>query len=230
MVVGGILARAATRLRDTLGGWSSPAEFKRRARAYLAEHGALRVIEAYQRPEEIRWSDETYQGDAYGAYAWGCNVADVEIDPVTYQARCPRITAVIDIGKAIHPILVEGQIEGGTLQGVGWALYEEVVMKSGVMHNAQLTNYIIPTTLDTPKIEVELVEDPYAHGPFGAKGVGECPIDGPAAAIVNAIRPAIGARIDEIPATPERILRAMLDEDARFIATQQKPDIAVQQK
>src|SRR6185436_12544472 len=107
------------------------------------------------------------------------------------------------------PLLVEGQIEGGTLQGVGWALYEDVVMKGGRMANGQLTNYIIPTTLDTPEIDVEIVENPYANGPFGAKGVGECPIDGPAAAIVNAIREATGKRLDAVPATPERIMKAL---------------------
>jgi CO/xanthine dehydrogenase Mo-binding subunit len=207
MVVGRILQRAAEKLRDTLGAWETPAEFRKQARRFLEERGPLVVIETYEKPGEIIWSDETYKGDAYGAYAWGCNVADVEIDPVTYQARCSRITAVIDIGKAIHPVLAEGQIEGGTLQAVGWALYEEVVMRDGKMQNAQLTNYIIPTTLDTPRIDVEIVENPYEHGPFGAKGVGECPTDGPAPAIVNAIRQATGRRVEEIPATPERLSR-----------------------
>ena len=91
--------------------------FRKRARRLLAERGTVEVIEEYEKPGDIVWSDETYQGDAYGAYAWGCNIADVEIDPITYQARCTHFTAVIDIGKAIHPILAEGQIEGGTLQG-----------------------------------------------------------------------------------------------------------------
>jgi CO/xanthine dehydrogenase Mo-binding subunit len=209
MVVGRILQRAAERLRAELGPYADAKAFRRRARALFAERGAIEIIEQYDRPRELRWNDETYEGDAYGAYAWGCNIADVEVDPVTYQARCTRFTTVIDIGKAIHPLLVEGQIEGGTLQGIGWALYEEVVMRDGKMANAQLTNYIIPTTLDTPPIHVELVEQPYVDGPFGAKGVGECPIDGPAAAIVNAIRAATGKAIDEVPATPERIMRAI---------------------
>jgi CO/xanthine dehydrogenase Mo-binding subunit len=207
MVVGRILQRAAEKLRATLGAWETPGEFRKQARRFLEERGPLVVIESYEKPGEIVWSDETYKGDAYGAYAWGCNVADVEIDPVTYQARCTRITSVIDIGKAIHPVLAEGQIEGGTLQAVGWALYEEVVMRDGKMQNARLTNYIIPTTLDTPRIDVEIVENPYEHGPFGAKGVGECPTDGPAAAIANAIRQATGRRVEEIPATPERLSR-----------------------
>jgi CO/xanthine dehydrogenase Mo-binding subunit len=209
MVVGRILQRAALELRRELGEYRDKREFRRRARALLDERGSLEIVSRYERPSDIVWDDATYQGDAYGAYAWGCNIADVEIDPITYQARCTRFTTVIDVGKAIHPLLVEGQIEGGTLQGIGWALYEDVVMRDGKMQNAQLTNYIIPTTLDTPPITVEIVEDPYRDGPFGAKGVGECPIDGPAPAIVNAIRAATGKHLDCVPATPERIMKAI---------------------
>ena len=209
MVVGRILQRAALRLRGELGDYDDEKSFRKRARWLLAERGPVEIIEVYEKPGDIVWSDETYEGDAYGAYAWGCNIADVEIDPITYQARCTHFTAAIDIGKAIHPILAEGQIEGGTLQGIGWALYEDVVMRDGKMQNASLTNYIIPTTLDTPPIAVEIVEHPFAGGPFGAKGVGECPIDGPAAAIVNAISAATGKRLDAIPATPERIMKAL---------------------
>ena len=88
-----------------------------------------------------------------------------------------------EIGKAIHPLMAEGQIQGGTAQGMGYALLEEVVMRDGRMANAQLTNYIIPTPMDAPPIDVAMLERPYAHGPFGAKGVGEMPIDGPAPAV-----------------------------------------------
>jgi CO/xanthine dehydrogenase Mo-binding subunit len=206
MIVGRILQRAAAKIRAELGPYKDPEEFRERARALLAARGRLVVDEQYEKPGEIQWSDETYQGDAYGAYAWGCNIADVEVDPITYEARCTDVTAVIDIGKAIHPLLVEGQIEGGTLQAVGWALCENVVMQNGRMANASLTNYIIPTTLDAPRMAVEIVENPYSGGPFGAKGVGECPMDGPAAAVANAISRAIGTRVVEIPVTPERLM------------------------
>jgi CO/xanthine dehydrogenase Mo-binding subunit len=118
-----------------------------------------------------------------------------------------RITAVQDIGKAIHPALATGQIEGGTGQGVGFALIEQVVMKNGAMANAQLTNYTIPTTLDTPAMDILLVENPFPEGPFGAKGLGELPIDGPAPAIVNAIR-SLGVDVREVPATPEILFSA----------------------
>ena len=209
MVVGRILERAARKLRAQIGGYDSPKDFRRRARLLLAERGDVEVVETYAPPSDIVWNDQTYEGDAYGAYAWGCNIADVEVDPSTYQARCTQLTAAIDVGCAIHPILVEGQIEGGSLQAIGWALYEEVVVRDGEMKNAQLTNYTIPTTLDTPPMDVELVEEPYRNGPFGAKGVGECPMDGPAPAILSAIRQATGVALDAIPATPERIFRAL---------------------
>jgi CO/xanthine dehydrogenase Mo-binding subunit len=210
MIVGGILQRAALELKAQLGPYGDPDEFRKRARKRLASGAPLVVIETYEKPATINWDDETYRGDAYAAYAWGCNIADIEIDPLTYQARCTRLTAAIDVGKAIHPLLVEGQIEGGSLQAVGWALQEEVVMRDGRMANAQLTNYLIPTTLDAPRIDVEILERPFPGGPFGAKGVGECPVDGPAAAIVNAIRAATGVAVDAIPVTPERLM-ALLD-------------------
>jgi len=176
-------------------------------REYLEKHGPLLITKEYIKPAELTWSDETYRGDAYGAYGWGCDVAEVERNPDTYEVRPARVTAVAEIGKAIHPVLAAGQIEGGTAQGIGYALLEEVVMREGRMSNAQLTNYTIPTTLDTPPIDTVILENGYAHGPFGAKGVGEMPIDGPAPAIVNAIRH-LGIDMREIPATPERIMAA----------------------
>jgi CO/xanthine dehydrogenase Mo-binding subunit len=140
---------------------------------------------------------------------------EVERDPVTDEVRPTHVTTVQEIGKAIHPVLAAGQIEGGTAQGIGYALLEEVSMRDGRMANAQLTNYIVPTTLDTPEIDVTILENPYEHGPFGAKGVGEMPIDGPAPAIVNAIR-SLGIDIREIPATPEKIISAAAIRRSRF--------------
>ncbi len=199
MVVGKILERCAREMKRRLG--------KMTPREYLKKHGSLLITKEYEKPAELRWSDETYRGDAYGAYGWGCDVAEVERDPVTFEVRPIRVTAVQEIGRAIHPVLAAGQIEGGTAQGIGYALLEEVVLRDGRMANAQLTNYSVPTTLDTPEIETVILENPYEHGPFGAKGVGEMPIDGPAPAIVNAIRH-IGLDVREIPATPERLMTA----------------------
>ena len=199
MVVGGILQRCAREMRERIGDMH-PAEHFRR-------HGPTIVTKEYEPPHGIRWDDDAYRGDAYATYAWACDVAEVEMDPDTYEIRPVHFTAVQDIGKAIHPTLVAGQIEGGTAQGIGYALLEEVVMRDGAMANAQMTNYLVPTTLDTPPMDVIIVETPSHHGPFGAKGVGEMPIDGPAPAIVNAIRH-LGLDIRQIPATPERIAEA----------------------
>jgi CO/xanthine dehydrogenase Mo-binding subunit len=198
MVVGGILQRAAAEMRRRIGD-ASPAQ-------YFRARGPLRIEAEYEQPGWIRWDDATYRGDAYATYGWGCNVAEVELDPVTLEVRPLRVTAVVDVGKAIHPALAIGQIEGGTAQALGYALLEHVAMRDGAMANAQLTNYTIPTTLDTPPIDVVLVENPYPGGPFGAKGLGELPMDGPAPAIVNAIR-SLGVDVREIPALPEVILR-----------------------
>jgi CO/xanthine dehydrogenase Mo-binding subunit len=201
MIVGRLLQRCAEDMRAQLGRLS-PASFWKK-------HGELIVTKQYEKPPGLEWSDETYRGDAYGSYGWACDVVEVEVDPVTYQATPVAFTTVHEIGRAIHPMLAAGQIEGGSSQGLGYALLEEVVMRGGKMANAQLTNYIIPTTLDTPPMDVSILENPYKYGPFGAKGVGEMPIDGPAPAVVNALRHA-GVAVSEIPATPEKIMKAML--------------------
>jgi len=199
MVVGKILQRCAEEMRERLGDLT-PGE-------YVREHGPLSVTRQFEKPEEISWDDTEYVGDAYAAYGWGCDVAEVELDPVTYEARPLRMTIVHEIGKAIHPSMVVGQIEGGTAQGVGWALNENVVMRGGGMANPTLTNYTIPTTLDTPRMDVVVLENPSGYGPFGAKGVGEMPIDGPAPALVNAIRH-MGLDVRSIPAVPEVLMEA----------------------
>ena len=194
MVVGKILEQCALELRAKLGS-RTPAQ-------YFAEHGEVSVLRTYEPPEWIEWDDHTYRGDAYASYAWGCDVMELELDPDTHEVRPIRITAVQEFGRPIHPALAQGQIEGGTAQGLGYALLERVVMHNGAMANAQLTNYVIPTTLDTPEMDVVMLENRYDGGPFGAKGLGELPMDGPAPAVVNALR-SLGLDVREIPATPE---------------------------
>jgi CO/xanthine dehydrogenase Mo-binding subunit len=197
MIVGRILERCALEMKATLGGLS-PAE-------YFARHGPLSVMLEHVPPAWIHWDDDTYQGDAYPAYSWGCDVVEIELDPDTYEARPRHVTVVQEFGRPIHPALAKGQIEGGTVQGLGYALLERVVMRDGAMANSTLTNYTIPTTLDAPELDVVMLENPYDGGPFGAKGLGELPIDGPAPAVVNAIRH-LGLDLREIPATPETLL------------------------
>ena len=194
MVVGKILEECALEMKQQLGGLS-PAE-------YHARHGSFSVERMYEPPDWIQWDDDSYRGDAYATYGWGCDVAELEVDPDTFEVRPLKLTAVQEFGRPIHPALARGQIEGGTVQGLGYALLERVVMKNGAMANAQLTNYTIPTTLDTPEIDVAMLTNPYPGGPFGAKGLGELPMDGPAPAVVNALRH-LRFDVREVPATPE---------------------------
>ncbi|HEX2724081.1 MAG TPA: xanthine dehydrogenase family protein molybdopterin-binding subunit [Gemmatimonadaceae bacterium] len=194
MVVGKILEECAHEMKEKLAGLS-PAE-------YYAKNGELSVERMYEPPDWIQWDDAAYRGDAYATYGWGCDVAELELDRDTYEVRPIRLTAVQEFGRPIHPALARGQIEGGTAQGLGYALLERVVMRNGAMANSQLTNYVIPTTLDMPEVDVVMMENPYPGGPFGAKGLGELPMDGPAPAVVNALRH-FGLDVREIPATPE---------------------------
>jgi CO/xanthine dehydrogenase Mo-binding subunit len=215
MIVGRILQRCAEEMRARLGTLTP--------KAYLRRHGPLVVTKEYERPTEMSWDDTSYRGDAYGTYGWACDVVELEVDRDTWEVTPILLTSVHEIGKAIHPLLAAGQIEGGSAQGLGYALLEEVVMRDGRMANASLTNYIIPTTLDTPKMDISILENPYPHGPFGAKGVGEMPIDGPAPAVINALRHA-GFDLRQIPATPERIM-ASAESTPRTPRTQRKGEV-----
>jgi len=197
MVVGKLLERCGIEMRKRIGKLT-PAQYYKR-------HGGFTVTQQYTPPPGQEWDDNDYRGDAYGSYGWGCNVVELEVDPDTFEVTPLQVTAVAEIGKAIHPLMAEGQIEGGTAQGIGYALLEEVVMRDGRMANSTLTNYIIPTSMDAPPIDVAILERPYKHGPYGAKGVGEMPIDGPAPAVINALRHC-GFDVREIPATPERLM------------------------
>ena len=219
MVVGGLLARAATGLREALEAFAGRPlagddDFLGTARAYLRRRGTLRIERRYERPGGLAWDDDTYRGDAYGVFAYAGIAVEVEVDLDTGETHVVHVTTAHEIGHAINPVLAAGQIEGGVLQGLGWALLEDVRWKDGRVWNHQLTNYIIPTSMDAPPIDTVLVGIPYSRGPFGAKGVGELPMDVPAPAVIEAIAHATGARLDAIPATPERILTALARDGA----------------
>jgi len=192
MIVGRLIQEAATELRER------------------AQRGPLplRVEKTYVQPDSIHWDEATYRGDAYPVYAWSCTIADVDVDMTTGEVRVTDVVTAVDCGKALHPVMAEGQIEGGSLQAVGWATIEEIKMKDGGYQNDRLATYLIPTALDAPRIRTILVENPYSGGPFGAKGIGELPMDGPAPAIIAAIHDATGVWLDEVPATPEKVLAA----------------------
>jgi CO/xanthine dehydrogenase Mo-binding subunit len=146
--------------------------------------------------------------------AFAAHIVDVEVDTETGKVEILRYTAVQDVGTAIHPAYVEGQIQGGVSQGVGMALYEEYVFNDdGTMSNASFLDYRMPTTLDLPDIETVLVEVPNPGHPYGVRGVGEVPIVPPLAAIANAIHDAIGVRMHRLPASPTAILEELLPDD-----------------
>ena len=212
MIVGKLVETAALALRRALigagllGASHTAAEFRDACRAYVARFGPLRTTAEYQPPPGLRWDDERYQGDAYGTYAWAVYVAEVTVDLLTCETHVDDFVAVQEVGRVINPTLAAGQIEGGVAQGIGWALYENVVWREGRMVNGQMTNYIMPTSMDLPPIRVHFEERPYAYGPAGAKGIGELPMDGAAPAIFNAVANATGADPTRLPLTPEALM------------------------
>ncbi len=215
MIVGKLVESAAIGLKQTLrarsllGANYTEEEFRRACAEYIAEYGALKSFSQYTAPPGVEWDDEKYRGDAYGAFAWAVYVAEVTFDPLTYETRVDDFVAVQEVGRVIHPVLASGQIEGGVAQGIGYALYEQVVWQDGRMINNQMTNYIMPTAADIPPIRVFFEEQPYPYGPGGAKGIGELPMDGPAPAILNAIENAINLPLNHIPLLPESLMQEM---------------------
>jgi len=215
MIIGKILQTAALKMRQTLidSGLLEPTagreQFLAACQAYRKQFGELQSFSRYEAAPNIFWNDELYSGEAYGAYAWAVYVAEVTVDTSTYGVTIDDFVALQEIGKVIHPILAAGQIEGGVAQAIGYALYEKVVWKDGRMINNQMTNYIMPTAEDLPPIRVFFEEVPYQYGAYGAKGIGELPMDGPAPAIINAVSQATGINFTSIPLLPEDIFRAM---------------------
>jgi len=222
MVVGHVVEEAAREVRGALESWArergrDPADVAGAAAARAEAGGDLpRATVTYRPPPGIVWDDATYSGDAYPVFGWACCAVDVAVDPDAMEVTVERCVHAVDVGKAIHPRIVAGQIEGGTLQALGWALWESVVYDEGRVANVRMTNSIVPTAMESPEIEAIVVEVPYAYGPHGAKGVGEIPMDGPAAAVANALEDALGIEADEVPLLPEVIERLVRrEEEAR---------------
>ena len=165
-------------------------------------------------PPTVEMDPETGQGKPFSTYVYATQIAEVEVDDETGEVEVLRIVAAHDCGTPINPMLVEGQIQGGISMGVGFALQEEILFKDGKQVNPNLTNYIMPTSLDMPELEVEMVDNYDPTGPFGAKGAGEPTAVPTAAAIMNAIYDAVGVRITSLPATSEKVLSAILEQKA----------------
>jgi CO/xanthine dehydrogenase Mo-binding subunit len=237
MVVGSCLTRASSELARRVGG-DARRPWRERASAFVARGGDASATVQYTSPAGVVWDDAHYKGDAYPVFGWAADVAEVEVDADTLEVEVKRFWSAVDVGKAIQPKLVEGQIEGGSLQAVGWSHLEVISTKNGRFEQDRLATCIIPTTLDSPAFDVTLIEIPYAHGPFGAKGVGELPMDGGAPAVASAIEDALaplvadlrasgdrsaGARagfllVERIPATAERLMRAVVARQSAELA------------
>ncbi|MFQ5742175.1 MAG: xanthine dehydrogenase family protein molybdopterin-binding subunit [Acidobacteriota bacterium] len=213
MVVGHLIERACDTLRDKLGLDASALgrEVKDAVVDWHCRHtGQVLKGEAeYKKPRGIAWNEESYEGDAYCAFAWAAYVAEVEVDLRTYGTRVIDFVAVQEVGRVLNHTLATGQIQGGVAQGIGWALMEECKWQDGSMQNNEMANYIIPTSEDVPPIHVLFLENPYAEGAGGAKGLGELPIDGPAPAVINAVADAVGVQPTTIPLTPERLMELL---------------------
>ncbi len=215
MVVGKLVERASHQLAEMLRENAglpmqfSSKEFFAACERYRAEVGQVVSFCRYEAPPNIFWDDQKYRGEAYPAFAWSVQVAQVAVDTVTYSAEVEEFWSVQEVGRVLNPVLAGGQIEGGIAQGIGYALYEKVLLQNGRMANNQMTNYIMPTAEDVPPIHVHFEEIPFKHGGYGAKGIGELPHDGPAPAILNAIRDAIGISFHSIPLLPEDLFAVL---------------------
>ena len=212
MVVGGVVLTATKKLRAALQAETGLAtdDFAALVAARPPGAPALYVEHQYVDDGTLQWNPDTNEGDAYPTYGWSFSIVDLDVDVDTGEVRYHRFLAATDVGRALNPVLASGQLEGGALQALGWATSEEVVLNDQrCMRNDRLTNYIIPTTVDSPEMVTLLVEIPFRGGPFGAKGIGEIPMDGPAAAVAAAIEAATGAVLDSLPMTPERVLEAL---------------------
>jgi CO/xanthine dehydrogenase Mo-binding subunit len=212
MVVGKLVQSAALGIRQTLISSNllneahTAEEFRAACRLYVSEHGQFRSWSRYEAPPDIFWDDQKCRGEAYAAFAWAAYIAEVTVDLTTYGVTVDDFVALQEVGRVLHPLLARGQIIGGVAQGIGFSLYEKVVWQNGRMQNGQMTNYIMPTSTDLPPIRVFFEELGNVYGAYGAKGIGELPMDGPAPAILNAVEDALGVPFDFIPLLPEDIM------------------------
>ena len=214
MIVGKLVQSAGRGLKQTLVGAGllgesyTPERFRTACQEFVVAKGALKSYARYDAPPGVYWDDVKYRGEAYSAFAWAVYVAEVAVDPVTYGVTVEDFVALQEVGKVLHPLLAEGQITGGVAQAIGFALYERVVWQNGRMANNQMTNYIMPASVDLPPIRVFFEEKGNVHGAYGAKGIGELPMDGPAPAIVNAVEDATGVKFNTIPLLPEDVFQS----------------------
>jgi len=173
---------------------------------FAADEGPVRIDRTYKNPPGMTWDPERYRGDAYPCYSWKCDVVEVEVDLDTYDVRVTKITSASDPGTLIHPLHAAVQVEGGALQGAGLAALEDCRIDGGQVVHRKMTTCIVPTIMDAPEFDTSFAPQPFAHGPFGAKGLGELPVNGVPPAVAAAIDDATGVFVTEVPVTPDRLL------------------------
>ncbi|MDW8360401.1 MAG: molybdopterin cofactor-binding domain-containing protein [Candidatus Caldarchaeum sp.] len=171
---------------------------------HFRQGGTNLVVSAYYDPP-TEMQDEKWMGNLSAAYSFGVQAALVEVDPETGWLKVLKIVSVHDSGRIINPMAAEGQVHGGVAMGVGYALYEEMVLDHGRVVNASLADYLLPTALETPQVKVVFVEKPDPAGPFGAKGIGETGCIPTPAALANAVYDAVGRRVRSLPIKPEKV-------------------------
>jgi CO/xanthine dehydrogenase Mo-binding subunit len=190
----------------------------------LKEEGRAPIGEADFNPEITELDPKTGQGCPMATYAYATQGALVSLDVESGETEVLSVIACHDVGRAVNPANVTGQIEGSVSMGLGYALMEEIVLKNGTVRNPHFSEYLIPTSLDMPETVSHIVEMPESSGPFGAKGIGEPALIPTAPAILNAIAAAGGVRIKELPATPEAVWR-LLHSPARDCVTKSKSQL-----
>jgi CO/xanthine dehydrogenase Mo-binding subunit len=169
------------------------------------------VSTGWHRPEPREFDHETGLGDPYEFYAMACHVARVAVDPDLGLVRVLEVSAAHDVGRVLHQDALEGQIQGGIVQGMGWGISEELRLDHGRLQNPNFTDYVIPTSADAPAIRIKIIESVGPGGPYGAKGIGEPSLIPTASAIRNAVCDALGVEIRRLPLTPPVVVAALGD-------------------
>ncbi|MBS4211684.1 xanthine dehydrogenase family protein molybdopterin-binding subunit [Neobacillus rhizophilus] len=192
MIVGKLLERAAKKLKAQ---WQPGVEQE--------------VVENYVHREMIPWDEKTFTGDAYPAYSWGVNIVEVEVDTLTGNVKLEKVYANYEVGKVIDDRIMKGQIDGGLAQGLAYGYLEKMTSKEGRIQQKSISDYGPPTSMDVVSIESKVFDNPYADGPYGAKGAGELTLIGGAPAVQAAIEDALQTSFQQIPITPEVIIESL---------------------
>jgi CO/xanthine dehydrogenase Mo-binding subunit len=192
MIVGKLLERAAKKLKAQ---WQTGVEQE--------------VVENYVHREMIPWDEKTFTGDAYPAYSWGVNIVEVEVDSLTGNVKLEKVYANYEVGKVIDDRIMKGQIDGGLAQGLAYGYLEKMTSQLGRIQQKSISDYGPPTSLDVVTIESKVFDNPYADGPYGAKGAGELTLIGGAPAVQAAIEDALQTSFQQIPITPEVIMERL---------------------